>query len=494
MGFKGIRDFLPALEAAGELVRIQQEVDWDLEAGAIMRRAAELQAPAQLFERVKDYPGCKLVGGSMASFRRVALALGLDPDTPYREMFDEYYRRFNRRIPPVEVRQAPCQEVVLTGADVDLTRLPAPMVHEGDGGRYIATWHSVVTRDPTTGVTNWGTYRQMIYNTDTLIGMVMPQSDMGKSFYNRYQARNEPMPFATVIGHDPLSNLVSAAPVNPHIPEAEVAGALNQEPIELVRCLTSDLLVPAHAEVILEGDVLPDVSVDEGPFGEYTGFRSSLRTPRTVYRIKAITHRRDPIITSACLGTPVDDNDIVSAVAWSAELRRVLEDTGIPITGVCMPPFGASQMVVVSTETPYPNIATQIFNVVFGSKAGYMYMHSLIVVDADVDPSDMNQVIHALASKCHPVYDIRVQAHSTGHPLMPFAPAHERLWSKGAKVLFDCTTPVDWSRDTEVPQVASFKEMYPPELQERVVANWERYGFPPVGGRSTRRKEMPVGS
>jgi 4-hydroxy-3-polyprenylbenzoate decarboxylase len=261
------------------------------------------------------------------------------------------------------------------------------------------------------------------------------------------------------------------------VSEVEVAGGVMGEPIELVKCKTVDLEVPAHAEIILEGEILPDVTVEEGPFGEYTGFRSSPRMPRAVYRVNCITHRNDPILAMSNMGCPVDDCAATLAVCWRAQVKAILEREGIPIKGVYLPPEGIGHLVVVSTETPYNNIATQIGNIIFSSRMGNLWIHEVIVVDEDVDPYDMRQVIHSVATKCHPVRGIRVIDNTPGNPLAPFLNFYERTWSKSAKVIFDCTWPLDWNRETEVPIKSAFNTIYSEEIQKKVLDNWKKYGF-----------------
>jgi 4-hydroxy-3-polyprenylbenzoate decarboxylase len=213
--YKDNREFIKALESHGELVTIQQEVDWDLEMGAIVRRVCEKKLPAPYFKKIKDYPGFEALGAPLATYSRLAIAMGMNPKASVPEISDEYVRRTTGNpIQPILIdrKNAPCKEHTLLGKDADLFKLPGPMVHDGDGGRYLATWHFVVARDPDTGAINWGMYRQMVFDEKTMVGPVLPFSDMGKMFYGKYVPKNKPMPFATVIGCDPLSGIAACAP------------------------------------------------------------------------------------------------------------------------------------------------------------------------------------------------------------------------------------------------------------------------------------------
>jgi 4-hydroxy-3-polyprenylbenzoate decarboxylase len=175
MPFSDLRDFITAIERTGDLHRIQREVDWDMEVGAVSRRVFEQSGPALWFENVKDYPsGYTILNGPVATWRRVALALDLDPDSSVRQIYAAYEQRREKKIKPLRVESAPCQENVMTGSDVDIYRLPAPMVHDGDGGRYIGTWDIVITKDPESGWTNWGMYRFMTHTKNMLTGWPNP--------------------------------------------------------------------------------------------------------------------------------------------------------------------------------------------------------------------------------------------------------------------------------------------------------------------------------
>ena len=477
MALKDNREFIDALHKAGELVRVKQETDWDCEIGAITRRLCEtVGSPAALFENITDYAGHRILANSLANWRRIAIAIGLDPESPVREICEEYYARSNKRIKPIVVKKAPCQENVFTGDDVDLTMFPAPMVHDGDGGRYISTWHIVIAKDPDSDWTNWGMYRQMIHSKRYLGGLILPTSEMG-GIKAKYEAAGKTMPFATAIGGDPVSILCGSFPVGPGISEVDIAGGMRQEPVELVKAVTSDLMVPAQAEIILEGELVPGVQVDEGPFGEFTGFRTSPRAPRPVYKVTAITHRNDPILTMSNMGMPVDESTItVGALGYTLPVRRLLEEQRIPITGVYSPPEMQAMAIVVGTKVPYNHIAMQIAGIVFGLPVMWGYVSKLIVVDDTVDPYNLNEVLHALGTKLHPAKGIHIFP-SFGAPLQPFLSLDDRIKGHSAKVLFDCTWPVEWDRETEKPVAVSFKNVYSEEMQKKVLLNWGKYGF-----------------
>jgi len=208
--FDDLREFLKKLEELGELVKVKEEVDWNLEASAIMRRCNELQGPVPLFENIRDYPGYRITSADIqATFGRYALAMGLDPSTPYRDIVAEYDCRTKQAIPPKIVASGPCKENIYFGKDADLLRLPAPMIHSGDGGRYLGTSQVGVTKDLDTDWVNWGTYRFMVHDSQTA-GIFFQPTKHGNAMYRKYEAANRPMEFASFVGGDPLVYVAAA--------------------------------------------------------------------------------------------------------------------------------------------------------------------------------------------------------------------------------------------------------------------------------------------
>ncbi len=476
MAFKDLREYIDALEKYNELVRIKDEVDWDCEAGAIFRRGHEKEAQAIVIENIRDYPNMRLMGGLMSTFRRFAIAMELDPDIPIREMFKEFDSRRANPIKPVLVDRGPAyEENLLTGDEVDLSVLPTPMVHDGDGGRYLGTWHNLITKDPDSGWVNWGMYRQMIHNKNHLGALLLPNSDAGKQ-KAKWEARGEPMPFVSMIGSDPITNSVAAMPYGIEMDEVDMAGGLRQAPVELVKCKTVPMVVPANAEIIIEGHIHTDITVDEGPFGEYSGFRSGPRGPRSVCRVSAIAYRNNPILTVANMGLPVDDCDICyTAMGTRSMFENMLKGYGIPITGVYMPPHMIGHTIVVGVKKNINNIASQVGNAIYGHPYG-LWAHIVIVCDEDVDIYNINEVLHAFSTKLHPFRGI-ITYPGWGHVLAPYLSLKEREQGNGGRIIFDLTTPLEWDRENEVPPKVSFNNIYPKDVQEKVLSQWEKWGL-----------------
>ncbi len=476
MAFKDIRQFIEALDKSGDLVRVKQEVDWDREAGAISRRNYEMQGPAILFEKIKDYPeGYRIFGGGIGHYRRLAIAMGLDPDIPVKALFDEYERREQHPIKPVIVGRGPCKENIITGEDIDLYRFPAPMIHDGDGGRYLGSWHIIVSQDPESGWTNWGMYRHMIHNKRSLTGLPLPHSHLAVVLRKKYLTAGKPMPVALAAGVEPLTALAAAATLRMGEEEVDYAGAIRQEAVKLVKCETNDLLVPADAEIVIEGEIEPDKCVPEGPFGEYSGYRSVGVNLRPLFRVTAITHRTSPILTMVCVGVPADEDQTAWVVSQSIGIKRRLKARGVPVVDVFLTTEGTGFMLVVSVESGGRAVVEQIGGILTSRRAG---ISKILVVDRDTDIFNLGEVAHAFATKCHPGRGIIIiDCDGKANPAFPAYSTEERKGLKGATAVFDCTWPPQWSRENEVPVKSSFAQIYSQEMQEKVMKNWENYGF-----------------
>lgn len=475
MAYKDNRKYIEALEKTRDVVRIKKEVDWDNEVGGIVRRANELQAPATFFEKIKDYSSdYRILGGPITTERRLNVAFGFPPETHLKTLYEEYEKRIANPVKPVIVKDGPCKERVFTGKDVDLFSFPAPMVHDGDGGRYIGTWHIVIVRDPDSDWTNWGMYRAMVHNRRSVSILLSMSNDAGRIYFTKFASQKKPMPIAMAIGADPLSSMTAAIRFDSLQSEVNFAGGLHGEPIELVKCETSDLLVPAHAEIILEGELSEGNTVPEGPFGEFTGYRTGWDW-RGAIIIKAITSRKDPIITLANPGVPLSEGSMGPGMGRTVNLKKHLKACGVPVVDVYIPPEAAGMIVIVSVKKfNQANIATLVKNAILSRD---YREQKIIVVDDDVDVFNLMEVFHTFATRLHPGRGISIDTKEMAMNLSPFLTPEERKWSRSASVLFDCTWPAEWSKDTDVPPRVSFKDVYSQELQEKIKKEWKEYGF-----------------
>lgn len=484
MAYSDMREFMDALKKAGELVEIDTEVDWYLEVGAIIRRTYEIGAPGVHFKKIRGYSkdysifGNPLGNGHAGPWSKFAIALELPPDTSYQKLRDEFHKRVNNPIKPVQVNTGPCKENIHRDREVNLFEFPAPYLHDGDGGRYLLTWGFVATKDLGSEWVNWGMYRVMIHTRNRAGGLVLPAQHIGMMYYQKYEARNQPMPFALAIGTEPASAITSCIPIPAGVNEADVAGGLRREPLQLVKCETNDLLVPATSEIVIEGVIMPRERWDEGPFGEWTGYRASPRMPRPVYRVNCITHRNSPILSASCMGFPIDETDVITGRMVEIMIAKDLREIGIVVKSIYCPPMGVGHLIIVSVKKTHPGIAHDVSSAVRADKMGMAYNY-VIVCDEDINPTDLDQVLHALATKCHPKKGTQLVRSSPGQPLTPFLDLHERQYGMSATMTFDCTWPMEWDLTREIPPKVSFDTVYPSEVQEKVLEGWTTlYGLP----------------
>lgn len=473
MAHKDLRGFLAAIGPTGDLLEIDDQVDWDQELSGIGRLSCERNGPAFQFNNIKDYAGWRIVANPVATWRRYAVALGLPADTSVRRLYEFYADREQQSIPPVTVNSGPCKEVIIPGDKIDLFDLPVPMVHEGDGGRYLGTWDLVVSKDANSDWVNWGMYRFMVHNEHLLTGYPRPNSHLGKMLLDGYVPAGRPMPIAIVIGADMPSHLAATATFKLGGSEAELAGGLGQRPIELIKCETSDLYVPASAEMVIEAEVFPDRVAQEGPYGEYPGYRSGEMGNALCARVTTITHRRDPILTLDTTGF-MDSSACNTSISGAIAIKRRLEKHGIEVVDVYVPPESGIHMAIVSVRRGGAEVAQKAVEILTARRA---LISKVIVVDDDVDVFNMAAVIHAFSTKCHPVRGIHVtQYQGRANALTPAYSLQERVSRAGASVAFDATWPPEWPVN-ETPIRATLDAMYSPVVQKKVLARWKALGL-----------------
>lgn len=474
MAHKDFRSFLAAIQSSGDLVTINDQVDWDQELSGIGRLSCERNGPAFMFNNIKDYaPDWRIATNPIATWRRLAVGLNLPADTPLRDLYQTYAEREGNMIPPVFVKDGPCKEVIISGDKVNLFDLPVPMVHEGDGGRYLGTWDLVVSKDADTDWVNWGMYRFMIHNERLITGYPRPTSHLGKMLLEGYVPRGKPMPIAIVIGADLPSHIAAAATFRIAGNEADLAGGLGGHPIDLVKCETSDLFVPASAEIVIEAEVYPDRIAQEGPYGEYPGYRSGEMGNAICARVTAITHRREPILTLDTTGF-MDSSATTTSISGAIAIKRRLEKHGVPVVDVYVPPEGGVHLAVVSVRRGGAAIARQVVEILTARRA---LMSKIIIVDEDVDVFNMSAVVHAFATKCHPDRGTHIHRYEgRANALTPAYSLEERVARAGATVAFDSTWPPEWPRET-TPIRATLDSMYSPEVQRRVLERYKSLGL-----------------
>lgn len=478
MAYKDLRQYLKRLEEEGELTHIKAEVDWDLEIGGISRRAIDRRSGALLFHNIKGYPPeyrvlSNPLGPGNPIHALFCLALDQPKDTPILDLINWFARKTNEYIRPIIVDSAPCKENILKGDQINLLKFPVPRIHGIDGGRFIGTWHVDITKDPDTGWVNWGMYRHQLQDERRIGWLAIPAQHGPMIYYQKYEARGQAMPMAICIGTDPLSAIVAASGLPAQTNEVDIIGAMQGQPVELVKCETIDLEVPASSEIVIEGYVAPQERLLEGPFGEYTGYSSGGRAPRPVFHAQCVTHRNKPIMTMSNMGKPWDEVAIIYSVAVSAMLAEELRKRGIPFRAVYAPPPGMAP--IVAARSQYAGFIHSVASTIWSSKSG-IYRPYVIMVGEDVDPTNMEDVFWCLTSRLHPSKGIHIHEDAPAQALFPFISQVEREAGRGARVAIDATFPPDWP-DEEVPKVMDFENGWPADVRQKVLSRWMEYGI-----------------
>lgn len=487
MKYNDLRDFIQHLEAIGQLKRITYEADPHLEITEICDRTLKAGGPALLFENPKGYD-VPLLGNLFGTPERVALGMGQDsvaalrevgrllaflkePEPPkgFRDMFDKlpmFKQVLN--MPAKSVRHPPCQEVVLAGDEIDLGRYPIQTCWPGDAGPLI-TWALVITRGPNKERQNLGIYRQQVIGKNKTIMRWLAHRGGALDFRDWQEAHpGEPFPVAVALGADPATILGAVTPVPDSLSEYAFAGLLRGSKTEVAKCLTSDLQVPASAEIVLEGFLYPGEMAPEGPFGDHTGYYNEV-DEFPVFTIERITQRKEPIYHSTYTGRPPDEPAVLG-VALNEVFVPILQKQFPEIVDFYLPPEGCSyRLAVVSMKKQYPGHAKRVMFGVWSFLRQFMYTKFVIVVDDDVDARNWQDVIWAITTRMDPARDMTL-IDNTPIDYLDFA---SPVSGMGSKAGFDATNkwPGETTREWGLPIVMDA------DIRQRVDAIWAELGI-----------------
>ncbi len=487
MKYSDLREFIAFLEQRGELVRISQEVDPNLEMTEISDRTLRAKGPALLFENPKGYDTpvlCNLFGTpervamgmgqeSVGALRDVGTLLAFlkEPEPP-KGLRDLWEKRHDFKqvlnMPVKEVKNAPCQETVLEGDQVDLDRLPIQTCWPGDVGPLV-TWALAITRGPEKERQNLGIYRMQKIAKNKLIMRWLAHRG-GALDYRDFQKKypGKPYPVAIALGADPATTLGAVTPVPDTLSEYAFAGLLRGEKTQVTKCIGSDLQVPASAEYILEGFLHPGEEAEEGPFGDHTGYYNEVET-FPVFTIDRITHRKDPIYHSTYTGRPPDEPAILG-VALNEVFVPILQKQFPEIIDFYLPPEGCSyRMAVVSMKKQYPGHAKRVMMGVWSFLRQFMYTKFVIVTDEDVDVRNWEDVIWAITTRMDPSRDT-VLIDNTPIDYLDFASPVSGL---GSKMGMDATNKMPGETNREWGEPIEMDD----EVKQRVDALWDELGI-----------------
>ncbi|MEW9900658.1 4-hydroxy-3-polyprenylbenzoate decarboxylase [Chitinivorax sp. PXF-14] len=460
MKYDDLRDFLAQLEKQGELKRIKAEVSTHLEMTEICDRVLRAEGPALLFENVKGHR-MPVLANLFGTPKRVAMGMGAEsidalreigkllsylkePEPPkgLRDAWEKWpVLKQVLNMSPKEVRSAPCQQAVWEGADVDLARIPIQHCWPSDVAPLI-TWGLVVTRGPHKTRQNLGIYRQQVLGPNKVIMRWLAHRGGALDFREHCEKNpGQPFPVAVVLGCDPATILGAVTPVPDTLSEYQFAGLLRGAKTELIKCLGSDLQVPASAEIVLEGVIHPDETALEGPYGDHTGYYNEQdRFP--VFTIERITMRRDPIYHSTYTGKPPDEPAVLG-VALNEVFVPILQKQFTEIVDFYLPPEGCSyRMAIVSIKKQYPGHAKRVMFGIWSFLRQFMYTKFIVVVDEDVNIRDWKEVIWAITTRMDPARDTTL-VENTPIDYLDFASPVSGL---GSKMGLDATNK--WQGET----------------------------------------------
>ena len=460
MKYKDLRDFIAKLEELGELKRVSEEVDPYLEMTEICDRVLRQKGPAILFENPKGH-SIPVLANLFGTPERVALGMGQDsvaaltkvgevlaalkepePPTGMKDAWEKlpvYKQVLN--MAPTLVKKPDCQQVVIEGGDVDLANFPIQTCWPDDAAPLI-TWPLVVTKGPTAKRQNLGIYRQQVIARNKVIMRWLAHRG-GALDFKAWQEEHpgEPFPIAVALGADPATILAAVTPVPDPLSEYAFAGLLRGSKTEVARCITHDLQVPASAEIVLEGYLLPNEVADEGPFGDHTGYYNEVES-FPVFTIERITHRKEPIYHSTYTGKPPDEPAILG-VSLNEVFVPILKKQFPEIVDFYLPPEGCSyRMAIVSIKKQYPGHAKRIMFGIWSFLRQFMYTKFVIVTDDDVDVRDWESVIWAITTRVDPARDTTL-IENTPIDYLDFASPVSGL---GSKMGMDATNK--WAGET----------------------------------------------
>ncbi|KAJ5723158.1 hypothetical protein N7488_001193 [Penicillium malachiteum] len=415
-----LRKFLKELQDENDLLVISQEIDPEMEPAAITRRVYETEEKTVLFENITGRQGNGLfrvlgapVGLSRVSGQRlgrIAKSLGLPSNASGKEIIDKINSA--KSLQPLvlkEVSTGPVKEFKLFGDDIDLTSLPTPLLHQHDGGKFLETFGMHIVQTPDGLWTNWSITRGMVHDKSRLVGPIIPKQDIGV-IYQMWKEKGQDMPWALCFGVPPAAIMVGGMPIPKWTDEAGFIGALVGSPLEVVKCETNDLRVPANAEFVFKGTVLITETAPEGPMMEYHGHvwpSQSKLCP--IFKVNAITYRKDPILPICITGRATEESHTVWALIVAAEVLNICQSAGLPIKNSWCPfeshaiwhVLQVDRKGLIGMKTSMPEFCTKLGHAVFGSKPGW-YMGKVFLVGEDVDPSDLRDVILAESTRCEP--------------------------------------------------------------------------------------------
>ena len=450
LAYHDLRKWIEEADKLGEIKRVQG-LSWQQDIGLVSEMAThDDSAPCFVFEDVPGtIPGSRVLT-NFFNGKRKNMTLGFPVDLSRVELsegFRVHYTSDMKRIPPKEVATGPVMANVMTGDTIDVTKFPAPQWHSKDGGRYIGTGCYNIMRDPDTGWINCGTYRVMIHDAKTL-GFYISPGKHGRQIRDKYKARGERMPVVTVCGGDPMSFLMGCSEIPQGVNELEVVGGMRGSPVEVIKGPVTGLPIPANAEIVIEGFVDPGNERIEGPFGEWTGYYASDLRPEPVIDIQAIYYRDEPILLGCVPERPPDEICRYRAIVRSALLRDNIEKAGVPaVKAAWAHEIGNARLLLaVAITQRYPGHAKQAGHIATMCHVAAYCGRYTVVVDDDIDVSNLDEVMWALLTRSDPATSIEIIRGAWSTPLDPRIEPERRAVGDytNSRAVIDACRPWHW--------------------------------------------------
>lgn len=454
--WQDMNEFMRFLEERDDILYINDNVDPDWEVNGITRVALQDMGPAVVFNDIQgaDYP---LVTGMLATDRRFLWALGLEEWSAFNE---HWCKKTTELVPPVIIENGPCQDVMISGAQIDVNKVCNVKWHQHDGGPFPGTLSVSITKDPDTGVLNAGIYRMGTLANNRL-GWGAPEYTHGRQHLMKYERLGKPMPMAVITGYDPIVLIVASTRTAPGVDEFHLAGALRGEPLEMVKCKTIDVEVPATAEFVFEGYVYPGVREIEGGFGEYTGYYGEARS-NPVFEITAITHRKNPLYLGTREQWYPSESALIVGRSSQAEAYKILKSL---VPGLIDLRCDVTYEAIAKIDKLFKGHAQQVMDAIWGST--YARYKHVIVVDKDIDIWDYDRVHWALSTRVSADRDVYILPRRAGQWLDPAVPLKEKGWQAGLGI--DATMP--WEEYEFWGEKAPLT-VDDPETVEKVMKKW----------------------
>ncbi len=470
MANKDLRDWIAEIDKAGELRRVSGAGREEEIGGITDIYQRKMGNPAVMFDDIPGYPkGHRVLSNLLTSIPRINITLGLPAEASEMELIG-YWRDYMKdapTIPPTAVNGGAVMENFHEGADIDIGVIPSPKWHEHDGGYYIGTGCMVIMKDPDTGWINYGAYRVQAHDKD-VASVMTSKGKHGNLIMRRYHERGEPCPIAVVVGMHPVLFTIAGLEIPYGKNEYDAAGGVLGESVEVINGPHTGLPIPANAEIAFEGWVHPDDLVDEGPLGEWTGYYAGGQRPEPAIRIASLMYRNDPVLLGAIPAVPPNDDTFFRGTYRCGAVWNQLEAAGVPeVKGVWSHEAGGSRMwLTVSIKQMYGGHAKQAGLIASQCHAGAYANRWVVVVDDDINPANMNDVVWAMCTRFDPREGMETLRGCWSTHLDPMAYSHDD--PRNARLVIDACRPFN-RRDT-FPIVARSSA----ELDEKMRRKWAK--------------------